>query len=384
MHICLVTENHAGAQMGGAEYQTLLLAEELSKRSGVLVTYLARRVPTGDAARDLSYAIRKIGDERGIRRRAVFFDASDLRLALEELQPDVIYNQAKQSYTAVCAAYALRAGIPFFFHVAHDFDLSYRWITLKYSPNTPFDIVECVTGDWGIKHASHVIVQSERQGKLLQRRFRRTADVVVRNFQPLPTALPTKPPGPMQVFWVANLKDFKRPALFADLAESFADRKDVAFIMAGRPALQRRFRPLMHRLTRIPNLKYLGEVPLSTANEVMAGAAVHVNTSSFEGFPNTFLQAWAQGAVVASLAVDPDEQGMESLGIGYCAAGSMDRLHDFIDALSRNPEKRQAIADRAFWFVHEMHGLSHGARLADVLLDAARAAKHSGAAASSI
>lgn len=377
MRVCLVTENHAGAQMGGAEYQTQLLAEELSRRPGVSVTYLARRVPPVDDARPSPYTIRRIGNAAGFRRRAVFFDAPDLRRALEELRPDVIYQQAKQSYTAVCAKYALRAGVPFFFHVAHDFDLSYRWITLRYSPNTPFDIVECVTGDWGIKHASHVIVQSERQGKLLQKRFGRAADTVVRNFQPLPESLPTKPDGPLQIFWVANLKDFKRPALFAELADSFLGRADLTFVMAGRPATQRRFRSLMDKLPKMSNLRYLGEVPIERVNELMNDAAVHVNTSSFEGFPNTFLQAWARGAVVASLAVDPDEQSMESLGIGYCA-GSMDRLHAIIDELARTPEKRLAVAQRAFEFVHEKHGLAHGARLADILLDAARGGKPSG------
>jgi hypothetical protein len=374
MRVCLLTENHAGAVMGGAEYQTALLAEELSRRPGVALTYLTRRAPRESDARDLPYKVIQVGNAQGIRRRAVFFDAQAIERALEDLKPDVIYQQAKQSYTAMCARYARRAGVPFFFHVAHDFDLNYRWITSRFSPNTPFDIVECLAGDWGIKHASHLIVQSERQEKLLQSRFGRSADAIVRNFQPLPESLPPKPAGPLQIFWVANLKDFKRPALFVELAESFAGRTDLAFVMAGRPATQRRFRPLMEKLGHVPNLQYLGEVPIARVNELMSLAAVHVNTSSFEGFPNTFLQAWARGAVIASLAVDPDEQSMESRGIGYCA-GSMQRLHQIIDELSRSPETRQAVAQRAFAFVHEKHGLAHGARLADLIIEAAQRAR---------
>jgi hypothetical protein len=372
MRVCLVTENHALAGMGGAEYQTQLLAEELSRRPGVSVMYLARRIPNAATAEKLPYGLRRVGNDAGIRRRAVFFDAPDLTRVFKELRPDVIYQQAKQSYTAVCAKYALRAGIPFFFHVAHDFDVNYHWITSRLSPNTPFDIVESLAGDWGIRHASHVIVQSERQGKLLEKRFGRTADLVVRNFQPLPQSLLVKPAGPMQVFWVANLKDFKRPALFVDLAESFAGRDDIAFIMAGRPPTQRRFAPLMARIPKVANLKYLGELPIDKVNEMMNQASVHVNTSSFEGFPNTFLQAWARGAVVTSLAVDPDAEGMENRSIGYCA-GSMTRLHDIIDHLSHAPAQLQAVAKRAFAFVHEQHGLAHGARLADALVQAAAA-----------
>jgi hypothetical protein len=376
VRVCLITENHAGAVMGGAEYQTLLLAEELSRRPGVAVAYLARRVPAGGAAQNLPYTLKQIGNPAGIRRRAVFFDAKDIARALDELQPHVIYQQGKQSYTAMCARYARRAGVPFFFHVAHDFDLNYGWITSHLSPNTPFDIVEYMAGDWGIRRASHIIVQSERQGVQLQKRFGRTASLIVRNFQPLPETLPVKPEGPLQIFWVANLKDFKRPALFVDLAESFAGRSDLEFVMAGRPPGLRRFAPLMERIPKVRNLRYLGELPIERVNELMDAAAVHVNTSSFEGFPNTFLQAWARGAVVASLAVDPDAEGMETLGIGYCS-GSMDRLHAIIDELSRAPKTRQTVAERAFAFVHEKHGMAHGARLADHLLNAARDAQRS-------
>jgi hypothetical protein len=117
-------------------------------------------------------------------------------------------------------------------------------------------------------------------------------------------------------------------------------------------------------------LRYLGELPIEKVNEVMSQAAFHVNTSSFEGFPNTFLQAWARGAIVTTLAVDPDE-GMESLGIGYCAAGSMQRLHDIIDELAHSEAKRQQVRNAAFAFVHEHHSLKHGARLADLILQAA-------------
>jgi hypothetical protein len=370
MRVCIVGESHSKARMAGVEYQLELLTEELCRRSDVSLTFVARHLPTGADAQGLPYRLIRIGSDAGIRRRAVFFDLSDLRRALEEVQPDVIYQQGRLSYTAVCAKYAIRARIPFFFHVAHEFDLDHRWVTLKYSPNTPFDIVEYIVGMWGLKHASHIIVQTDRQARLLKENLGIKAAAVIRNFQPLPDSLPIKPPGPLQIFWVANLKDFKRPALFVKLAESFSDRSDLVFIMAGRPALGRRFVPLMEHIPKVPNLKYLGELKIERANEVMAGAAVHVNTSSYEGFPNTFLQAWARGAVVASLAVDPDEDGMEALGIGYCA-GSMDRLHAIIDELSRAPEKRRAIAERAFAFVHEKHSLAEAARLADLMLGAA-------------
>jgi glycosyltransferase involved in cell wall biosynthesis len=210
---------------------------------------------------------------------------------------------------------------------------------------------------------------------VLRERFARESAAVVRNFQPLPAGLPQKADRPVEVFWVANLKEVKRPELFVQLAESFSGRDDLKFTMAGRPApLRGRYRPLMERIARTPNLEYLGELPIEAVNQRMAAAAIHVNTSSHEGFPNTFIQAWAQGAVVATIAVDPDEAGMEELGIGICA-GSFEGLRRTIDQLARSPERRRAIAARAFAFAHANHSLAQGARLADLMLAAAAAAK---------
>jgi glycosyltransferase involved in cell wall biosynthesis len=305
------------------------------------------------------------------------FDARELWNTLCALQPDVVYQQMRQSYTGVCARYARRAGIPFFFQIASDLDLSRRWVTNGVSANLPFDVAEAIVGIWGLLHASHVIAQTSRQSRVLRERFGRDGAAVVRNFQPLPACLPPKADAPVEVFWVANIKEVKRPELFVELAESFIGRNDLKFTMAGRPSeFRRRYAPMMERIALTPNLEYLGELPIEAVNQRMAQAAIHVNTSSLEGFPNTFIQAWAQGAVVATISVDPDEEGMEKLGIGICA-GSFERLRTVIDELARSPQRRLAIAERAFAFAHENHSLARGAQLADMMLSAAAEAARS-------
>jgi glycosyltransferase involved in cell wall biosynthesis len=369
LRVCVVVQNHPAVVMGGAQYQGHLLAEELARRPGVELTYLARDITPQTAAR-VPYPVRSIGTSAGFRRRAVLFDARTLWRTLEELRPDVIYQQMRQSYTAVCARYARHARVPFFFHVASDFDLDPRWLANGISSNTPFDVAEAAAGIWGLRHASHVIVQTRPQGEVVRAKFGRDAAAVVRNFQPLPASLPQKPQAPVEVLWVANFKDVKRPELFVQLAESFLGRDDLRFTMAGRPSgLQRRFAPLMERIKRTANLEYLGELSIEDVNQRMAAAAIHVNTSSFEGFPNTFIQAWAQGAVVATIAVDPDEETMEARGIGICA-GTFERLRATIDELARSPERRQSIAEQAFAFAQANHSLAHGARLVDLMLQA--------------
>jgi hypothetical protein len=174
----------------------------------------------------------------------------------------------------------------------------------------------------------------------------------------------------LKILWVANFKDVKRPALFMDLAESFAGNPNLQFVMVGRPSRLRRFAVTMARASRIPNLTYLGAQPVERVCELMSEAAIHVNTSSFEGFPNTFIQAWSYGAVVTSVAVDPD-QCMERERIGFCA-GSMENLHALIVRLAASPEERRETAVRAFEFARTHHSLAEGERFAELIVSTAR------------
>jgi glycosyltransferase involved in cell wall biosynthesis len=356
-------EGHPLVQMGGAEYQAHQLAEALARRDGVRVTYLSRIVPDES---NLPYQLRSMGDATGFRRRSTLFDARSLWSTLNEVRPDVVYQRMKQGYTAVCAYYAQRAGIPMVFHAASDPDADGRWFRKQLSANTPLDLLEVVAGNWGLRHAAHVIVQTKMQGALLQRSFGREPSAVIPNSQPLPRELPKKLAEGLRVLWVSNIKEVKRPHLFLDLAEQFRHRDDIEFWMVGRPGCHRSIKPTMGAVRRSTCIRYFGELPIERVNELMAQADVFVNTSSFEGFPNTFIQAWSRGAIVASLAVDVDG-GLEARGIGYCT-GNMPRLAEVISRLADSPGLRREISERAFAHVWQEHSGANLQRLADFML----------------
>lgn len=356
------------ARMGGAEYQAHQLAEELERRDDVHVTYLAHSVP--ERTPHLPYVVRKIADDNALNRRAVLFDAIMLWRTLKELRPDVIYQRAKHGYTAICAHYAKRAGIPLVFHAASETDVNGRWRRRWFSTNMPFDLLEVAAGNWGVRRATYVVVQSCRQDVLLRERFGRPALKMVRNFQPIPEALPGKRPTGLRVLWVGNIKQVKRPDLFLELAERFARFQDIEFWMVGRPANYRSMQATMTAIQRSEHVRFLGELPLDEVNTLMDQADVLVNTSSFEGSPNTFIQAWGRGAVVTSLNVDVDG-GMETRGIGYCA-GDLTRLIEVIDALRLSPQLRAEIAQRAFAHVWQEHSLTNLQDLAQFVLDSAK------------
>lgn len=367
MHVCIVVENHPAAVMGGAQYQAHLLAQELSSRAGVDVTYLARRVPEGSTANSLGYASRRIGNARGWRRKAMFMDGPSLRAALEDIRPDAIYQRMKQGYTAACASYARSHRIPFTLHIASDIDLDPslvrgRWL----SANLPLDVIEAACGNRGLKRATRIVTQTQRQASLLKQRFGREAARVIGNFQPLPARLPVKREPPMKVLWVGNFKDVKRPERFLELASRLRPARDIEFVMVGREvAEQAKFQRLEAKIRECGNIRRLGEQPLEEVNRLFEEAHVLVNTSLYEGFSNTFIQAWGNGAVVTTLGVDVDG-GLDSQGIGF-ATPDVEALAILLERLARSPGERAEIARRAFAHVHRAYSMSNARLLGDLV-----------------
>jgi len=60
-------------------------------------------------------------------------------------------------------------------------------------------------------------------------------------------------------------------------------------------------------LKELPNVKFSGYIKRADMNNFLSEAYALLNTSHFEGFSNTFLEAWAVGTpVISTIYVNPD------------------------------------------------------------------------------
>lgn len=86
---------------------------------------------------------------------------------------------------------------------------------------------------------------------------------------------------------------------------------------------------IMNQAEKVPNLEIKGYLPFNEANKEFRKAKLFVNTSNYEGFPNTFLPAWSYGTPVISF-VDPDNLMKENrLGM---------RVHDINEMVQKVDE----------------------------------------------
>jgi glycosyltransferase involved in cell wall biosynthesis len=356
--LCIVNPFEHG---GGAEYQISLMIDALAAAGRYEIHYLAHFVEPPDRVRN--YSLSRIGGGGPIPRLGYLMDAPSLYRRLAEIAPRVIYQRVACGYTGICAAYARRRAIPLLWHVAHDTDVSPR--VLDPARNFLRVRLEKTAVGFGARRAAGIIVQTRHQAELLQRNFARTAAAVVPNFHP-PAAEVIDKSGPLTVVWVANLKPWKRPEVFVRLAQALRHVENVRFVMVGAPAARsgniRWQESLMHDIGATENLRFLGTRSLAEVNQLLARSHIFVNTSTHEGFPNTFIQAWLRDVVVVSLSVDPDGVlAQKKVGI---AAQSEPALAAAVRGLIDDALRRAAYAQRG-----RDHALAcHSLRNADALV----------------
>ena len=208
----------------------------------------------------------------------------------------------------------------------------------------------------GLAAVDRIVAQNETQRASCRAVHGREAVVIPSCYQPPENKDFSKTAD--RVLWVGMLHENKRPELFLELAARLPRRR---FVMIGGPREGSRafFERIRARAGALPNLELTGFLPLAQVEPWFDRARVLVNTSTYEGMPNTFLQAWARGVpTVATVDVDAPVNKVVS-SVEELAAGVEKAFSDpSLGARCREYFKRQ----------HSPAGvLEHYARLFDEL-----------------
>ena len=288
---------------GGAEYQAYLLADELI-RNNYQVDYIYidngkvfKKTPVMHHCLEQRTVSRKFGQNRFLYSKQIF-------QILNEIQPDIIYHRNVSAFAGIAAKYCVKSDCKMIWHIASEPDV--QPFRLKKVRTAIFDFIDKKFAEYGVRHADKIIGQAKYQEELLLKNYGRKCDLIIGNWHPLPKEECSKA-LPLKVVWVANIKPLKQPEMFIKLAEKLRDIKNVEFIMIGRPASGKYQKRLEERIDKVDNLTYLGEMPNDEVNQLLLKSHIFVNTSKFEGFSNTFIQAWMREVPVISLSVDPDD-----------------------------------------------------------------------------
>ena len=343
---------------GGAERQTWLLAHDLARR-GLRVAHVVYPVvePRLDPSAPVTLVQRPVPGASGALR-ALPGEVVHVCQALNRADAAVQVFRGASGAVGIAGAWARARRRSVVFAGANNADFTLETFGGPADPRARMFRA-------GMRLADAVVVQSGDQVALARRGFPHVAEI-----DQVPSFVELAPPadGPGEAFlWISRLTDYKRPLLYANLAEAVPEAR--FWMVASRsdaPEYGDLLAELQRRAGELPNLELLDQRPHAELQALIGRAVAMVNTSSFEGVPNTWLEGWARGVPALTLSFDPDER-IARHGLGLAAGGSVE---DFAAAARRLWARR---ADRGGYsetvraHVADVHGRRVGDRWAEIV-----------------
>jgi glycosyltransferase involved in cell wall biosynthesis len=263
--------------------------------------------------------------------------------ALDEADARVYIQRGAGFETGVIAAYTRAHARRFVFS-------SSSMIDFQAAPDIPSPSARYAYR-LGLRHADALVVQTDEQKRVAPGTDASRLSVI-RSFCDLP-------PEPARrerdaFLWIGGLIDYKQPLAYLTLAERLP---------------QARFRMVVHdrgerwaglatevraRAAKMPNVEIVEHMSRDRLLPLYERSLAVVNTSLLEGFPNTFMEAWARGTPVLSLHVDPDAT-IETYGLGRAGGGSLDRIVDAAASLWQRRDSIEDLAATARAYIAEVH-----------------------------
>jgi glycosyltransferase involved in cell wall biosynthesis len=198
----------------------------------------------------------------------------------------------------------------------------------------------------GLRRASSVLVQSVHQQELMRGNFGLESSIAGMVVEP---GRNDREFGERDIdaLWVSNMRSVKRPDVLLGLAEKLPH---VSFHMVGGtvPGAARFFEQVKAKAAGRSNVTFHGAVPYRAVSAFYDRARILVNTSDIEGFPNTYLQAWASGTPVVAF-FDPDGViAREGLGAAVRTAQEMSGA---VKRLTSDESEWKAARERCLAFI---------------------------------
>ncbi len=144
------------------------------------IAYLTMRADPNFAP--AGYRIVPFSDRRGLRRHGSFFDVVRLYRALARERPDIILQFVGSAHTGIAALYARRHGCKMIWRVTNDPSVEPSTVSWR----QPHLRLERLFLDFGIRHATLILAQTEYQRARLAEAFPNAPVQVLPNFHPTP------------------------------------------------------------------------------------------------------------------------------------------------------------------------------------------------------
>jgi glycosyltransferase involved in cell wall biosynthesis len=330
--------------IGGVEWQTSLTARWLAREGYPVSLVTWADGPPGDETFHGVRVVKVCRRDAGLRGlRFLHPRWTGLAGALGRAGADVYYHNGAEEVTGQVGLWCRLKGRGFVFSAACDTDCERALPSL--------DTRSRILYRRGLRDAHARVVQTDTQARLLRESFGLDSIVI-----PMPCPGPTdaefvprSEPASRRILWIARVTRQKRPDRLLDVARLCPE---LQFDLVGPSDGGEYASGVLDAARSVPNVTVHGAVPREQSRRFFREAAMLLSTSDFEGFPNTFLEAWSVGLPIVS-TFDPDTV-IARHDLGFVAAGTEDLARSVRTLLESRPTWADKSA-RARRYYRETH-----------------------------
>ena len=333
--------------IGGAELQQALLAKALAARGCHVSMVVADYGQPDSAAWHGVTTYKAYRFDAGLPiLRFVYPRWTGTWAALMRADADVYYTSCAGMMVGLVGMFCRRHGRGFVHRLASDADADpKKLLFIRFTRDKKLY-------EYGLRKADIVLCQHAAQQRALMENFAVSSGLVADNLVERPARQLDPDQRDLEILWVSNLSDVKRPNLALQLARQMPNHH---IHMIGGP--QTGFSDLYQRIEfdamNVPNLTLYGRVPYHEIGDFYDRAKVFVNTSDVEGFPNSFLQSWCRGVPVVSFF---DPNGLikrEGLGV---SPNSIDDMASAVHRLITDETEWRKTSQRCRSYMERTYG----------------------------
>ncbi len=288
--------------IGGATIRLYALAKGLTSL-GHSVAFLTWNGANAFAnKKEVFELIESYDQSGGIKGIRFFARKLSMLKSAKAYKPDVVLQISAAINTGVLAYVAKWLKVPAIFLAASNADADGEY--KDYLSKSAQKLYE-----YGVRNADLIVCQNSYQNENFKCTFPKTKRVIIHNPYFYEGELPEilSKSKRKYIAWVGNFSIFKNvPAAY----EVIKALPEVLFKLAGKEThkTDNETKKALEKLKALKNVEFVGHIERDEILDFLGNAYALFNTSIFEGFSNTFLEAFAAGTpIVTREKIDPDD-----------------------------------------------------------------------------
>jgi glycosyltransferase involved in cell wall biosynthesis len=284
---------------------------------------------------------------RGVRwLRWLYYRLPYTYKKIKAVKPDYLYASIPGWFSFMMALICRLLKIKYIQRISNDNQLDKRYCKEKTAVHQFFLFL-------GLRFSHHILCQNNFQLTLIRKKF--PGKSVIKIFNPFYLNNPEPDSAVRSGGYIAWLGIYRYPKNLKLLYQIASILRNEQFLIAGKEGANcdKETCEYLEKLKHLPNVKFTDFLPREQILPFLSNARFLLNTSHYEGFSNTFLEALSVGTPIISGAhVNPD-----SIISKYILGMIYEDVFDLCNQYAAiTPELYQLMSDNAREYVSNYHG----------------------------